>query len=300
MGRMISVIVPIYNASNYINRCIDSILNQSYKDFELLLIDDGSKDDSLAIISQYNDSRIKIYTKNNGGPASARNHGITCTQGDYITFVDSDDYIEPNYLETLLSLLDDDVDFSMCSYINEFKDHQEVIDVIAGKYQKNGIFTRLFGAGSIAYVVCWGKLYRKELFDNIRFKNVSSAEDEYLMTDIFLKAKVINISNDHPYHYIQQDNYISTSVNKTLNGSDALYERYKKYKKNKVDKKIIRLCLEYSFNYYYEFINNPNRAKRYNGTIKRNNQLFIHLPINKMGIRNRFYLFKCLIKYIFK
>ena len=97
----VSVIVPVYNVEKFINRCVDSILSQTFKDFELILINDGSKDKSLEIIEKYRvDKRVRIFTQKNQGPAVARNFGISVAKGSYIMFIDSDDYIDPDYIET--------------------------------------------------------------------------------------------------------------------------------------------------------------------------------------------------------
>lgn len=104
MNPLISVIVPVYNVERYLNQCIDSILAQTYKDFELILVDDGSKDKSGEICDEYvkKDSRIRVFHKKNGGVSSARNYGIDNAQGTYICFVDSDDWVDETYLEDML------------------------------------------------------------------------------------------------------------------------------------------------------------------------------------------------------
>lgn len=102
---MVSVIVPVYNSSRYLARCIDSILNQSYDDFELLLINDGSIDDSGTICEKYKlrDKRVKVYHQSNKGVSAARNHGLCVSSGEWITFIDSDDYLKPDYLSNFNS-----------------------------------------------------------------------------------------------------------------------------------------------------------------------------------------------------
>ena len=101
---MVSVIVPCYNAEKYLKRAVDSLLNQTYKDIEIILINDGSVDKTQFLIEEYaeKDNRIKVVNKPNGGPSSARNKGINVAKGEYIAFVDSDDYVEPTYIESLV------------------------------------------------------------------------------------------------------------------------------------------------------------------------------------------------------
>lgn len=116
---LISIIVPIYNADCYLRQCLDCIINQSYKNFEVLLINDGSVDDSAIICKEYveTDSRIHYFEKENGGVSSARNLGLKNVKGNYITFVDSDDWVEENYLEVLYNALkENEVDVAISSH----------------------------------------------------------------------------------------------------------------------------------------------------------------------------------------
>ena len=118
-NELISVIVPIYNVENYLRMCLDSIQNQTYKNFECLLINDGSPDNSAEICREYvaKDSRFRYFEKENGGVSSARNLGIECSEGVYITFVDSDDWVEPDYLEVLYSIIvQEKADISVSTY----------------------------------------------------------------------------------------------------------------------------------------------------------------------------------------
>lgn len=118
-NELISVIVPIYNVENYLRMCLDSIQNQTYKNFECLLINDGSPDNSAEICREYvaKDSRFRYFEKENGGVSSARNLGIERSEGVYITFVDSDDWVEPDYLEVLYSIIvQEKADISVSTY----------------------------------------------------------------------------------------------------------------------------------------------------------------------------------------
>ena len=116
---LISIIVPIYNVEKYLRQCLDSILNQTYQNFECLLINDGSLDNSADICREYvsKDSRFKYFEKENGGVSSARNLGIECSRGEYITFIDSDDWVDYDYLEVLYnSLVDERADIAISTY----------------------------------------------------------------------------------------------------------------------------------------------------------------------------------------
>ena len=127
----ISIIVPVYNVEKLLSKCVDSILNQNFKDFELLLIDDGSKDKSGLICEEYakKDSRISVYHKTNGGLSSARNYGIEHALGEFITFIDSDDYVDKSMLEILYNnMIENDVDLSITG-VRDIYDGKTSIDV---------------------------------------------------------------------------------------------------------------------------------------------------------------------------
>ena len=124
MGEMVSIIVPVFNAEKTLDRCIESILQQTYLNLELILVNDGSKDASLAICEKYQkDRRVCVYTQENGGPSKARNFGLLKSMGDYIVFVDSDDYIESNLLERCINKIEkgrfsENHPFSICFYLS--------------------------------------------------------------------------------------------------------------------------------------------------------------------------------------
>ncbi len=126
----ISIVVPIYNAEKYLDRCIQSILNQSYKDLEIILIDDGSTDSSNKICNNYQkrDNRIKFISQKNEGVSAARNRGISEATGEFIGFVDSDDYIQPNMYETLYGLINKyNCDISICGYFIEYPEYTKKV-----------------------------------------------------------------------------------------------------------------------------------------------------------------------------
>lgn len=167
--KLVSVIVPIYNVADYLKECIDSIVKQTYTNIEIILVDDGSTDNSLNICKSYADGRICVYSKENGGQSSARNYGLDVAQGDYIVFVDSDDYIEENYVERLVLAISSDpsVDIAQCGYrkfgkVNQVYTHTATI--ILGNdafedYLKNITLTSLV----------WDKIYKKEIIGKLRF-----------------------------------------------------------------------------------------------------------------------------------
>ena len=217
----LSIIVPIYNVEKYLSRCIESILNQTFKDFELILVNDGSTDNCKEICEKYKrmDSRIIVANKKNGGLSSARNLGIDISKGDYIGFVDSDDFIDVHMYEILLNTINAyDSDIVICDYykVNEYdikkyekmKSNNKDINVenINNIDAIERIITR-----DIKIVVAWNKIYKRSLFDNLRYKEGVICEDEFLAHRIFYKCNKVSIINQKLYYYIQRKGSIINS-----------------------------------------------------------------------------------------
>ena len=121
MNDLISVIVPVYNVENYIVECISSIINQTYKNIEIIVVNDGTKDSSIEKLTSINDNRIVIYTKENGGLSSARNYGLNFAHGKYVIFIDSDDYLDVHMLEVLYTnLINSNSDISICGVYKKY------------------------------------------------------------------------------------------------------------------------------------------------------------------------------------
>ncbi|WP_206425633.1 glycosyltransferase family 2 protein [Romboutsia sp. Marseille-P6047] len=145
----VSVIIPIYNVEKYLNRCIDSVINQSLKDIEIILVNDGSPDNCPKICDEYanKDSRIKVIHKSNGGLSSARNAGMKIATGDYIGFVDSDDYIEINMYEQMYKVAyENNVDFVMSDYYKVYNDSKKevTLDIDSSLYLKEDIYNKIY------------------------------------------------------------------------------------------------------------------------------------------------------------
>lgn len=211
----ISVIVPVYNVEKYLPRCLDSIIQQSYKNLEIILVDDGSTDNSGLICDEYakRDARIKVLHKENGGLSSARNAGLdVCTLGgDCIAFVDSDDFISPNYLYVLLKNMKIyDADISCCSYIRTTKSTMNN-DFI----KSNNSCTILDGSSCIKFylekeiVSAWGKIYKKEIFNNFRFPLGKIHEDISTIFQVFSQARRIVYIDEKLYYYYKNFNGIT-------------------------------------------------------------------------------------------
>lgn len=200
----ISVIVPVYNVEKYLSRCIDSILAQTFTDFELLLIDDGSTDNSGRICDGYagKDNRIRVFHKENGGVSSARNLGLDNAKGEYIAFIDADDWIEIEYLNLLYSTLrEQNADIVACDYIIERKHSSLYInqdyrcDIVC-------IIKKLLNNDLKGYL--WNRLFTKKLFinNNIHFpEGIGMWEDLLIIVDLYIKAKHICYLPNALYHY---------------------------------------------------------------------------------------------------
>ena len=216
---LISIIVPVYNSEQTLNRCIDSILGQTYRNFELLLINDGSKDRSGEICDEYarKDSRVKVFHKENGGVSSARNVGLDNASGEWITFVDSDDRIGQNFLKNLV-LYSTNVDLVIGPYVCESSDIRESSCIPEGLYDNVNSFL----SNWISNVVLrspWGKLLKKSLIASLRFDiKLQIGEDSVFMFTFYGKVislRVVSQYEDASYEYRLPYQYLSEKYSMT-------------------------------------------------------------------------------------
>lgn len=233
----ISIIVPIYNVEEYIEKCIDSLINQTYKNIEIVLVDDGSTDKSYDICKRYSekDSRIKLIHKKNGGLSDARNVGIDNATGEYITFVDSDDWLSYNYCEIMIKEINEtkaDIVMSNLVYVYSNDYTFEVEEKFDKKSYTN--IEALEAFEDTINVVAVSKLYKRELFDNLRYRVGKIHEDEFMFHRIFYEASKISWLDVELYAYRQRENSITTSKYslKKLDAIEALEDRMNFYEKN--------------------------------------------------------------------
>lgn len=196
----ISIIIPVYNAEMTLKKCVDSIMVQEYKDFELILIDDGSKDMSSQICDEYaaKDKRIKVIHKQNGGVSSARNAGLEIAQGQWITFVDSDDYLSDHYL---FGLKDSMADLVICNYQNIIE--SQVSDGFSVKECKGFSLKQLIRENLTNTILRapWAKFYRREFVGNIRFhEDMRIGEDACFVFQYLAKCRRYDISSESRYY----------------------------------------------------------------------------------------------------
>jgi len=210
MEPCISVIVPVYKVEPYLRKCVDSIINQTYTNLEIILVDDGSPDNCGAICDEYaaKDSRIKVIHKENGGLSDARNAGMEIMTGDYVAFVDSDDWIEPQMYQRLYELLEYyHADMAFGGVADEVLQNGVVRTVKTSNYgntpyaEGNTAAMRRYFHGSWA---AWDKLYRAELFDGIRYPVGEINEDEAIVLHLLDRCNRVCYTNEVFYHYVRR------------------------------------------------------------------------------------------------
>ena len=206
MKNLISVIVPIYKVEKYIEQCVNSIIKQTYGNLEIILVDDGSPDTCPQICENFakKDTRIKVIHKINGGLSDARNAGIKIASGDYITFVDSDDYLKLDMIENLYQLcMKYEADISQCTYIRCSEDGVEDRNITSKNeefvYYDNKMENFLFGKQ--IGVTAWGKLYKTTLFQDIRYPKGKYHEDVFTTYKLIDKAKCVVTTTKIGYVY---------------------------------------------------------------------------------------------------
>lgn len=213
----ISVIVPVYKVEPYLRRCIDSILAQTYTNLEIILIDDGSPDNCPVVCDEYErkDSRVRVIHKENGGLSDARNAGLDICTGEYIAFVDSDDWIEPDMYEKLLANMTQfGTEMSVGGVSDDAENNGNYHSVKVSNYgdktfaESNVEAMKRYFLGSWA---AWDKLYKASLFDGIRYPVGEINEDEAIVLLLLGKCRTVCYTNDVCYHYVKRPDSITTT-----------------------------------------------------------------------------------------
>ncbi|WP_275400788.1 glycosyltransferase family 2 protein [Enterococcus faecium] len=210
----ISIIVPVYKVEPYLRKCVDSILAQTFTDFEVILVDDGSPDNSGKICDEYasKDSRVRVIHKKNGGLSSARNAGIDVARGKYLGFVDSDDYIEKDMYELLYdNIVKEQADLSICGIYDIYAGKK--VKILPEEYKvldKVSAMKIVLEAQSFS-VHAVNKLYKKELFSKIRYPENIITEDAAVILDILEQTNKVVADSRQKYYYFHRENSISTN-----------------------------------------------------------------------------------------
>ncbi len=284
MSPKVSIIIPVYNGENYIRICLKSLINQTLKEIEIIFIDDGSTDNSISIIEEFSqkDSRIKLLTQNNKKTGAARNNGIKNATGEYIGFVDQDDYIDENFFEELYNTAKiNDADIAAANILKHkhnslkynikyknyktTKDIQEKIKLCS--YKKSSLFH------------CWNKIYRKSFLDkqSIFFPENRFHEDILFTLTALYYSDILAVTPNTKYHYITNpDSVCNSKKDNSVKTADKIYY----YKQMQMFAKEHDVNLPEKMNYYKTFWSTPI-IKSYKGYFKTKEKLFGILPINK-------------------
>lgn len=273
MNDLITIVIPIYNVEKYIDDCVQSIINQTYENLQIILVDDGSTDSCPKICDKYKqkDARIEVIHKKNGGLSDARNAGIQGARGKFICFVDSDDFTNCVYVEKLYNLIiknDADISVSGFKRVQEFKEEyfkgkeeNSIEKIYTGKQMIENIYDRSLYVQSS---VTWNKMYKTEMFKKTKFPYGKLHEDEYTTYKLYYNCKKVVMTSEILYYY----RYVQNSI---MN---------KKFNKKRLDG---ILALEERMRFFQE----KNEEKLYNLTLVRYlNVIMIHYTNCKMFLEN--------------
>lgn len=250
--------MPVYNTEKYLERCLNSILNQTYTKWELIAVNDGSTDNSLEILNSYaqKDNRIIVFEQENQGQSVARNKALDIVKGEYICFVDSDDWVELDFLEELYkAITSTNSEIAMCSFYYS-SDNDEKIGYI---FKSNLISLREYKSKLLtdqirSYLVTC--IFKRNLFDNLRFKKDKIFEDMYLFADLLSKiSKDIKTINIPLYHYyLRRNSTVHTnSLRKEISNFEAIKYRYYLNYINKKEKAVLLCALMKCLSSFYQF-----------------------------------------------
>lgn len=235
---LISVIVPVYKVEKYLEKCIESIIKQTYTNLQIILVDDGSPDNCGKICDEYakKDSRIEVIHKINGGLSDARNVGISKAKGRYIGFVDSDDYIKEDMYEILLNLIKKyDADVSICNLYDVIDENECIRNKENGirEYSRLDILKEVLLDKNIQSYA-WNKLYEKELFDEIKYPIGKKYEDIGTTFYVFEKCNKIVVTSEPEYYYLKRSDSLVNNVTEStvLDYTEIIIQRYLYTKEN--------------------------------------------------------------------
>jgi len=294
---IISIIVPVYQVEQFLHKCVDSILAQTFSDFELILVDDGSADLSPAICDAYEaqDNRIQVIHRLNGGLSAARNTGLDWILGnsssEWVTFIDSDDWVHPMYLETLYrGAVSLSVDMSVCGFEHTagdspkvYRDKLDAVRIGSGE---------LYVTHTVNAMIACGKLYKKELFRNVRYPIGRLHEDEFTTYRLLFSREAVAWIDQPLYAYFQNCSGITQSKwnPKRMDGMDAQREQIAFYEEKgllSVREFAVRRYLSELCSHYYLSQNEyPNESKMLKKTLRKG--LRAYKNIKGLSIRDDF------------
>ena len=235
---MISIIIPIYNVEKYLDECLTSVMNQTYKNFEVILVNDGTKDNSIEIVNKFisKHNNIKLVNKENGGLGSARNVGINHARGKYLIFIDSDDYIEATYIEKLYTEIEKSKSDIVICGINKYYENSKNIEPVNLEVENNKSYSSLEAIKLLftnkIFCHAWNRIYRKELFinNNILFPEGKLYEDILPAVKLISKSKKISFIKENLYYYRIREGAITSSKNiKAIEDYNYAIDKVNKY-----------------------------------------------------------------------
>ena len=260
MDYKISIIIPVYNIEKYIDKCIKSVIEQTYKNIEIILIDDGSTDLSRSICDKYQkeDKRIKVIHQDNNGASCARNTGIKNATGEYIMLIDGDDYIESDMCEKMLKYsIDNNTKITICNFYNEHKDKTVINN---SEFANNTIISNItaikhmFVDDDIIFHVPWNKIYHRSIFfenKDIRYPKGRIHGDSYINYKIYNSVDKILVINKALYHYTHRDNNITYQFDfKKINDSINLTKEIIEWS-NAQNEELKQMAYVYAINYLF-------------------------------------------------
>lgn len=272
---LISIIVPVYNVEQYLDKCITSICNQTYVNLELILIDDGSTDSSLEICKNYasRDKRIIVLHKENGGQGSARNMGLDTCTGEYISFLDSDDSLQIDCIEKLYSnLIERNLEISACNY-GRYNENEELLSLNESQYA-DFVIDGIEAQKRIWYVECinlspWGKLYKRDLWKNVRFKECRFYEDYATMHKIYLQVKRFGYLHEPGVNYLVRIGSDVRTYNEKKLGVLDIADDTVVYCQDKQPDLLNAAITKAVSSYFHIYLNMPENDTKYDAYYKR-------------------------------
>ncbi|MCG4879039.1 glycosyltransferase family 2 protein [Amedibacillus dolichus] len=276
---LISIIVPAYNCQKYIGKCLDSLISQSYENLEIIVINDGSEDDTDSILKRY-DNKIKIIEKENSGPSKTRNLGIENSHGEFICFVDADDYLECDALSIAVSNFAEDIDVVKFKYKVDINGKLSdcVCKQVSGIFDSAIVVNKLM-LNTTFWNTCWGQLIRKSAIDNVWFEsNIRIGEDLLFNYKLYKNSRRIKVIDDELYYYVSNVDGITKKIDfeSITNNIKDVFKSYdyliNEFVERDNQKKIVNRAVESIISYQRQllyvsffrgikFLNDFNRSK---------------------------------------
>lgn len=299
----ISIIIPVYNGEKYIEKCLESIKNQTIKDYEVLIINDGSKDNTKKLVEKYlNDKRFKLFNRTNHGIGASRNFGLDESSGEYICFIDSDDYVDKEYLEKLYNKISkENLDIVVCNYI-ELNEELNIEKKIKIKAFNNTTIDKNPELLLNINKSPWNKIYRKSILKNIKFPTDLKYEDTEFLCKVLYNSK-IGYVDEYLNYYVIHTNSETTTMDKRvfdilyiIDNIRKFYENSNDYIKEYIDKMSLQILTTYTIQQRYqkdkklakEFINKAFNYMEKNIPNFKKNSYFKDRGIKGIIERNKF------------